>query len=496
MKKIVQRWGAPVLASLLWAGLLTRRSSNLDILGRYSVTFFLALAAWGLLVAVLWRIACNPGRFDRLSAAMRHHRLLPACSVVVLGAAAAGFVLRRNAWTPPLLVLLALALAVASAADARRAARHLLKGLAASVFSTVLCIALLEGLLAVVHPVPPAVETLMYYEPDPYTGYRHKPGSKGFYQHGITAEANRCGHRDDEVAVKKLPGTYRILLLGDSYAMGYDVRQEEAFPQVLESALRARLGDRIEVVNAAVSGWQPFQYAQYCEHYGAPFEPDLVIVTLFVGNDAYNQDRSVEDCWTAIRGVRVTREAARRRAASWFRILLYERSHLVRLVMNRRVLARSSEQADFTRKHCDDFSEPYLRITRDWLPNHLRETEEQRRLASNAVFQVGRIGRWGADRQAPVAAFLIPFELQISPALRRRVVDEDSAAHYDFDMPQKMLTRLLAERGIRVVDPLPEFRAATNCFYMNDAHWNADAHRLAADVLLTNLLAVLPLPRR
>src|SRR5262245_66367982 len=71
----------------------------------------------------------------------------------------------------------------------------------------------LELGMAIFHPIPFSIETNMYFEADPYTGYRPKPGGIGYYQMGIPAVANGHGHRDVEVPLQKPPGVFRILVL-------------------------------------------------------------------------------------------------------------------------------------------------------------------------------------------------------------------------------------------------------------------------------------------
>ena len=67
----------------------------------------------------------------------------------------------------------------------------------------VLTLGAVELGLAIFHPVPYSIESNMYFEADPYTGYRLKPGGIGHYQMGIPAVANSHGHRDVEVTLKK-----------------------------------------------------------------------------------------------------------------------------------------------------------------------------------------------------------------------------------------------------------------------------------------------------
>src|SRR5262249_21262173 len=147
-----------------------------------------------------------------------------------------------------------------------------------------LAIGALELGLALFYRVPSSIESNMVFVADPYTGFRLMPGGAGHFQMGIPAVANSHGHRAVEVPLKKPPGVFRILVIGDSFTVGANVRQEEAYPKVLERRLRAAYGPRIEVINAGVGGWDPIQYAEYFEHYGREFEPDLVLVGFFVGN--------------------------------------------------------------------------------------------------------------------------------------------------------------------------------------------------------------------
>ena len=159
------------------------------------------------------------------------------------------------------------------------------------LLSCVIAVLLVEAALALFYPIPFSLEKNMYFEPDPYTGFRNKPLSRGYYPNGIEANANSRGHRDAEVAVPKPEGVFRILAIGDSFTVGANVEAAEAYPEVIERLLNER-GVNVEVVNAGTGGWSPFQYAQYYEHYGQEFEPDLILVGFFVGKNIGLTDAS------------------------------------------------------------------------------------------------------------------------------------------------------------------------------------------------------------
>src|SRR4029079_12487891 len=87
--------------------------------------------------------------------------------------------------------------------------------------------------------------------------------------------SNSLGYRDVEHAVAKAPGTYRIVVLGNSVAAGLGVdRFDDTFPALLERLLAAR-GRKAEVINLAVSGYNPQQQVETLKDRGLRYRPDL-----------------------------------------------------------------------------------------------------------------------------------------------------------------------------------------------------------------------------
>ena len=90
---------------------------------------------------------------------------------------------------------------------------------------------------------------------------------------------NHDGMRDREHAVAGEPGVRRVMILGDSVTLGYGLRPEQAFPQVLQDLLDAR-GRRAEVFNVAFSGWSTRQERIAYERIGRRYHPDDVVVAI------------------------------------------------------------------------------------------------------------------------------------------------------------------------------------------------------------------------
>ena len=340
----------------------------------------------------------------------------------------------------------------------------------------------LEALLALFHPVPFSTERNMYFVADPYTGYRLMPNSHGAWGPGVPADVNANGHRDVPTTVAKPDGVFRILALGDSFTVGADVLAEQAYPKMLERLLAARTGRRVQAINAGVGGWDPFMYAQYYEHYGRAFRPDLVLVGFFVGNDAYSPITRVEDTPTALAGRRVSRAAAELGPLAAAAVWLTEHSHLVRLL-----LQRSPEPIEVTRERCDRFPDEYLAIQRERLANHTTPDATRLALADDALRQIARIEALADADGIPLLVAFLPDENQVNPALRRALLSADEERTYDFTMPQALLTRTFAAAGVATLDLLPAFLADPRCLYVNTSHWTPEGHALAAAVLAERL---------
>jgi len=103
---------------------------------------------------------------------------------------------------------------------------------------------------------------------------------------GVPVKTNSFGMRNREISKKKPDGTYRIALLGDSFAFGWGVEFEKIFAQVMERQLNlsAAANKNFEVLDFGVPGYSSFQEAALFEKIGLDFEPDAILI-YFIEND-------------------------------------------------------------------------------------------------------------------------------------------------------------------------------------------------------------------
>jgi lysophospholipase L1-like esterase len=252
---------------------------------------------------------------------------------------------------------------------------------------------------------------------------------------------NAHGLRDRDRPARA-PGAKRTLLMGDSYAWGYAVAEEEAFPQVTERLLRD--GGRVdaEVVNAGIPDYNSRQERQLLEQLLPIYTPDAVFLA-YVVNDA--------ELPTAMP---VPPEEVYRHTRSWFLTEVVER--LNHKVFRRRLLPSKKDQ--FGETYLDGFAadSPKWRDSRD------------------AIRQMRDLAR---ARKIPFAVLVLPdFTLSFDDRYRWRPIHE-------------AVVSWGKELEIPVFDLLSTFRGQDHqtLWVPWDGHPNAEAHRQIAMFLAARI---------
>lgn len=124
---------------------------------------------------------------------------------------------------------------------------------------------------------------------DPNLGWTKTPGAtaeRKTREFDVHYTINSLGLRDDEMSSPKKPdGTYRVLMLGDSFVLGYTVDRQDLFTDQLEKWWQAE-GRKVDVINAGTEGYSTDQEVRWLDIYGKEYQPDLVIIFPY-DNDIY-----------------------------------------------------------------------------------------------------------------------------------------------------------------------------------------------------------------
>ena len=339
------------------------------------------------------------------------------------------------------------------------------------------------------------------YIRDREAGYRFRPH---FMDDELGSEyyVNGFGFRDRDHSEKKLPGTFRIIGIGDSFVYGA-VNLDDNFLRVTESRLNelpARDSLGTEMILMGLGGYSPENYVGVLRSQGLVIDPDLVILNFFVGND--------------VMGIPIRGQAFRGHLYyvgshnPWLHIarqsrlfMMLEKVFLVdikqRLIRKQDVslnldavkeeIPEAANTGD-SKRPC--LSSAFIRMQAKRLPVCLREpTRRVENLWRKAEDYLDEFDRLCRDAGIPWILHIIPAEIQIDPEIRAAVLKalQLSKDDYDFDLPQRRLKAYAAERGIPVLDPLPDMKRAhqsgQRLYIPNDSHWNVEGNHLAGELI-------------
>ncbi len=278
--------------------------------------------------------------------------------------------------------------------------------------------------------------------------------------YGGGLRGNRLGYPGPDFETRKRPGVFRIAALGDSFAVGPAVAFADNYLTLLADRLPGT-----EVYNFGVSGAGPREYHAILRRDVWTHQPNLVLVSVFVGND-------------------VTETLPTPR-------YLDPRQHSLYLLLTRagRLAQEGGRQAAAS-------AEPASRLpARGLSPATFREVEGRRLEICRKNAAPGLEKKWRraldhlerlvADcrqRKVPVAVVLIPDEFQVNSAVLAEAMAEAglSRREIDLDLPQRRLAAFFAERDVPCLDLLPAFRGVADTYAVRDTHWNRRGNRLAA----------------
>ncbi|MEZ4386373.1 MAG: hypothetical protein R3D98_02100 [Candidatus Krumholzibacteriia bacterium] len=156
-----------------------------------------------------------------------------------------------------------------------------LLGMAVFLATLVVGLLVLDGWLQLAE-----IATPLENRADPDLGPVYRPGvrfsrfSEGFFLGG----ANAWGYLGAGAPPEREAGTYRVLLLGDSFVLGHTVFERHHFKTVLARELGRRLGRPVEVLNFARADYCLWNMHQHYVDFASRWNPDLALFFLADGD--------------------------------------------------------------------------------------------------------------------------------------------------------------------------------------------------------------------
>lgn len=309
---------------------------------------------------------------------------------------------------------------------------------------------------------------------------------------GVRFMTNSLGFRNRaEVGGPPADDTRRVIFVGDSFVAGYRTDQEDTLGQRLQYSLTSEIGANVEVWLAGAG--HPEAYLRYVREHAFTFVPDLVIVGITIGNDvasAYAVARRVSLEEGELADTYLPEEAYRRRWREQLSLRAHRSLHAWRihklLVAWLRPEGIGSWFHDVPgRVHMFDgihalglffAREPIPQVARAWdtLAGYLKAIRDECRLHGT-----------------PCVFTVFPQRFQVNEREWRAVMFDFAldASAFDRALPNEVLAAICDDLNVECLDLLPGFQDARGSYYLlnGDMHWNAEGHRLAAELLSREL---------
>jgi hypothetical protein len=327
----------------------------------------------------------------------------------------------------------------------------------------------LFSLLAVLAAVEIALRLTLYN----FKPYAKSPGAESLYvietaEFKTAIKTNSLNLRDYEIP-QKSPGEYRVLCLGDSFTFGLGVNIPDAYPKVAERILTAAVRP-VRVINGGTQG-NVDDARRFLLEKGLSFEPDLVTLQVYIGNDFYDWQMKSETK-AAAPGVLPPRPARRDflpRAKEFLRGLHWRTFEFVwnRLIQFPLVddwLYRWNLRYD----NRGIFLREYPPLEEGLLRSELQGLDKMHKLCK--------------EKGIELLVILVPTKQQL---FKKQFLNDRK---YDYKKPNALLRNFCNQKAMPVLDMLEIYETLPpenlrSFYYNQDRHWTVGGHAFMGSVL-------------
>ncbi len=306
----------------------------------------------------------------------------------------------------------------------------------------------------------------------------------------VESTRNSLNFHDTEHAFTKPDGTFRIVVLGDSFTEALQVPLENAFHKVLESKLNEAMDFSVEVISFGISGAGAEEDNKLLRAHGLKYQPDLVIME-FLSNDLIDDSPAMRK--ENKNQLELREKYVPKLYDAYHRYLLIKASRfnqllalkLARLYISHQSSIYSSyDKYGFIHLSTLIFAEEYAEMwEKPW-----RRTEKFIVNTRNLCKEHGA--------EMVLVSFPEFWRLGKIPEIERKLKTMDSEAmkyRWDFDKTDRMLTDFCREKNIHFLSLLPVFRhehqqKRTRLHYVYDMHLNEYGHEVAAQAVCDYLI--------
>jgi len=366
-----------------------------------------------------------------------------------------------------------------------------------SIFSLLLLLILIESYFRFFNPQKFKIdEHTTLFEHNSIYGWDLIPNKSALVvlprEHETTVLINSLGMRDQEYSIIKPEKVKRIIVIGDSFTSGFGVRDNEVFTEVMESSLLSN----VEVLNFGVNGFGPTQELLMLQQKCFKFDPDVVIMLIYIRNDFDDIIGTFDWIYTYQRPKALLNNNGRltfenipipppkklKEIKIGGRNLFEAYSlHLIEFIRNR-LKSRIQDKSDVAQMP------PEIRLCKK---QHSDEMKKAFNLMEAILKEASSFCR---DIGVEFVVIIAPTIVQINETQYWEEIKELYDINdkiYDLYLPNKELKRMCESNGISIFDLTPALKlyaeSGNELYYRINQHWNSLGHNIVATEIVKYL---------
>jgi hypothetical protein len=300
--------------------------------------------------------------------------------------------------------------------------------------------------------------------------YRLAPGFDGRMEtpeYSTWIHIDQAGLRDSREVGPKAAGERRVLILGDSFAMGHSVEEKQTLVRLVEDSLNASAGrPAFRLLNSGVPGYSTREELAYLRTRGLALEPDAIVLTFFIGNDVVDNAASNRH-QRVIDGYLTTGEPAPGILPVSVRSFLSLHSDLYHFLwpIQRRLRGLPMPKMADRLFACGLEADAPLWAATDSL--------------------LGQVAETARVHELPLLIVIIPDMVQVEPDLSAQASQGQEGL--DPSSPDHKVMSIAAAHGLPALDLYQVLRTATEgdrLYFPIDHHFTRAGNRIAADAIM------------
>ena len=319
-----------------------------------------------------------------------------------------------------------------------------------------------------------------------YSIFVYKPNTHiRFEREEFTTDVkiNSKGIRDYGYDYEKREDVKRIEMFGDSFIAAFQVPLEKSVSKKLENKLNKNSKENFtyEVLNMGLSGAGPTPQVLLLEKEGIKYNPDIVILNLYIGNDFVKVDFGVS-------GV-IPKE-------------IFENNNnlenvnfeVTKVQMLKNFIFRNYFTYSYLKGTLDTVKSkgayeayPELNIYKEQYPEYVKKNLEKLKII------LKHLKSYTDEKEIKLLVVLIPTKEQADERKFSEMMDKYQLdkSQLEIKKAQKIFLEFGEKNDITMLDMLPGFskRNKNNTFYFEiDGHWNERGHELASNLIYKKLI--------